>query len=65
MRNPVRSRGFIPYDLYGKNFFLKCANIALVKQKSSGLENTRKNNCIPSQIKKGFSLKLGSKKPLV
>ena len=29
-----------------KNFFLKCAKIALVKQKSSGLENTYKNNFI-------------------
>ena len=30
---------------------LKCVKIALVKQKSSGLENTSKNNFIAPQIK--------------
>ena len=32
-------------------YFLKCAKIALVKQKSSGLENTCKNNFVTPQIK--------------
>ena len=50
----IRSRRFIPYVLYAKKF-LKCAKIAFVKQKPSGLENTCKNTFITSQIKQGFS----------
>ena len=46
-----RSNRFAPYVLHGKTLFLKCAEIALVKQKPSGLENTCKNNFIASQIK--------------
>ena len=46
VRNPIRSRRFTPYVLYGKKIILKCAKIALVKQKPSGLENTCKNNFI-------------------
>ena len=38
---------------------MKCAKITLVKQKPSGPENTCANNFITSQIKQGFSLKLG------
>ena len=52
VRNPIRSRRFTPYRyvLYGKDINLKCAKIALVKQKPSGLENTCKHNCITSQF---------------
>ena len=43
-------------------FFLTVtAKIALVKQKSSGLESTCKNNSITPQIKYSFPLNLGEK----
>ena len=53
-RNPIRSRRFTPYSLYGKKLFLKCAKIALIKQKRSGLENPCKNNFKTPQIKQGY-----------
>ena len=46
------------YDLLWQEIVLKCAKIALVKQKSSGLENIHcKNNFITPQIKRGSHLR--------
>ena len=52
VRNPVRSKGFTPYDLYGKIFLFWNVLKSLSLSKSlPAWKNTYKNNFITPQIK--------------